>query len=71
MDQEAHAASGFEHGTVAGVLWQKGALRFAAGSEANAGPDTGWGSALFPSPQYRTVKDTRCSEKAAIRLHHS
>jgi hypothetical protein len=38
MDQEAHAASGFEHGTVAGVLWQKGALRFAAGSEANAGP---------------------------------
>jgi hypothetical protein len=36
MDQEAHAASGFEHGTVAGVLWQKGALGLAARSHANS-----------------------------------
>jgi hypothetical protein len=39
MDKEAYGASGFEHGTVAGVLWQKGALRFAARSQANSGPE--------------------------------
>jgi hypothetical protein len=39
MDQEAYGASGFEHGTVAGVLWQKGALGFAARSQANSGPE--------------------------------
>jgi hypothetical protein len=39
MDKEAHGASGFEHGTVAGVLWQKGALGFAARSQANSGPE--------------------------------
>jgi hypothetical protein len=39
MDKEAYAASGFEHGAVAGVLWQKGALRFAARSQANSGPE--------------------------------
>jgi len=38
MDQEACAASGFEHRTVAGVLWQKGALGFAARSQADSGP---------------------------------
>jgi hypothetical protein len=39
MDQEAPSgASGFEHGTVAGVLWQKGPLRFAARSLANSRP---------------------------------
>jgi hypothetical protein len=38
MDKKACAASGFEHGTVAGVLWQKGALPFAAWSQANSGP---------------------------------
>src|ERR1700677_1003504 len=39
MDKEAHGASGFEHGTVAGVLWQKGALGFAARSQADSGPE--------------------------------
>ena len=39
MDKEAYGASGFEHGTVAGVLWQKGALGFAARSQANSGPE--------------------------------
>jgi hypothetical protein len=38
MDKEAGAASGFEHRTMAGVLWQKGSLRFAARSQANSGP---------------------------------
>jgi hypothetical protein len=38
MDQETRGASGFEHGTVAGVLWQKGALGFAARTQANSGP---------------------------------
>jgi hypothetical protein len=38
MDKEAYGASGFEHGTVAGVLWQKGALSFAVRSQANSGP---------------------------------
>jgi hypothetical protein len=38
MDKEAYCASGFEHGTVAGVLWQKGALGLAARSQANSGP---------------------------------
>ena len=38
-DKEAYGASGFEHGTVAGVLWQKGALGFAARSQANSGPE--------------------------------
>jgi hypothetical protein len=38
MDQEPYAASGFEHGTVSGMLWKKGALRFAARSKANSGP---------------------------------
>jgi hypothetical protein len=39
MDKEAYGASGFEHGTVAGVLWQKGALGLAARSQANSGPE--------------------------------
>jgi hypothetical protein len=39
MDKEAYGASGFEHGTVAGVLWQKGALGFAARPQANSGPE--------------------------------
>jgi hypothetical protein len=30
MDQEAYGTSGFEHGAVAGMLWQKGALGLAA-----------------------------------------
>jgi hypothetical protein len=32
MNQEAYGASGLEHGTVAGVLWQKG--RWAHGAAA-------------------------------------
>jgi len=39
MDKEAYGASGFEHRTVAGVLWQKGALGLAARSQANSGPE--------------------------------
>jgi hypothetical protein len=39
IDKEAYGAPGFEHGTVAGVLWQKGALGFAARSQANSGPE--------------------------------
>jgi hypothetical protein len=39
MDQEACGASGFKHGTVAGVLWQKGALGLAARPQANSGPE--------------------------------
>jgi len=39
MDKEAYGASGFEHGTVAGVLWQKWALGFAARSQTNSGPE--------------------------------
>ena len=39
MDKEAYTATGFEHGTVAGVLWQKGALGLAARSQANSGPE--------------------------------
>jgi hypothetical protein len=39
MDKETYGASGFEHGTVAGVLRQKGTLGFAARSQANSGPE--------------------------------
>jgi hypothetical protein len=39
MDHEAYAASGFEHRTESGVLWQKRALGLAARSQANAGPE--------------------------------
>jgi hypothetical protein len=38
MDKEAYGTSSFEHGTVAGVLWQKGTLGFAARPLANSGP---------------------------------
>jgi hypothetical protein len=38
MDKEACGASGFKHGTVAGVLWQKGALGLAARPNTNSGP---------------------------------
>ena len=39
MDKETYGAPGFEHGTVAGVLWQERALGFAARSQANSGPE--------------------------------
>ena len=37
VDKEAYGASGFEHGTVAAVLWQKWALGLAARSQTNPG----------------------------------
>jgi hypothetical protein len=39
MDKEACGASGFEHGTVAGVLWQKGALGLAARPNTDSGSE--------------------------------
>ena len=38
MNQEAYGASGFEHRTVAGMLWQKGALGFAPRPQAYSRP---------------------------------
>ena len=55
MDKEAYGASGFEHGTVAGVLWQKGALGFAARSQANSGPERVGKEPYFHLRKYRTV----------------
>jgi hypothetical protein len=39
MDKEACGASGFEHWTVARVLWQKGTLGLAARPHTNPGPE--------------------------------
>jgi hypothetical protein len=39
VDKEAYGASGFEHRTVAAVLWQKWALGLAARSQTNTGPE--------------------------------
>ena len=54
MDKEAYGASGFKHGTVAGVLWQKGALGFAARSQADSGPERVGKEPYFHLLKYRT-----------------
>ena len=60
MDKKTRDASGFEHGTVAGVLREKGALRFAARSRANAGAEGIGKESYFHLPKYRIVKNARC-----------
>jgi hypothetical protein len=63
MDEEARGASGFEHGTEAGVLRQEGALGLAARTNTNSGPER-VGKVLLPSRNYRIVENTentRCS----------
>jgi len=61
MNQEACGASGFEHGTVAGVLWQKGALGFAAGSQADSGPEWVGKESYFHFRSIASSKKARCS----------
>jgi hypothetical protein len=67
MDKEACATSAFEHGTVAGVLWQKGTLRFAARSQANSGPERVGKKPYF---HLRSIAPwtTRCSTRASSSL---
>jgi hypothetical protein len=61
MDKEACGASGFEHGTVAGVLWQKGALGLAARPNTNSGPERVGKESYFHLGIIASSKNTRCS----------
>ncbi len=56
MDKEASGASAFEHGTVAGVLRQKGALGLAARSQADSGPVRVGEEPYLHLKKYRTGK---------------
>src|SRR5579863_456992 len=60
MDKEARGAAGLEHGTVAGVLWQKGALGFAARPNTDSGPvrfgkESYFHRGIIASPKTRDV----------------
>ena len=67
MDQKAYRASGFKHGTMAGLLWQKRALGLAGQFRAC----TGWGRVLLPSRNCRTLKNTQCRRAVVFRVRLS
>ena len=63
MDQKAYRASGFEHGTVAGLLWQKRALGLAAGPQANSGPERVGKESYFHHRICRTLEKRAMSPR--------